>query len=417
MYLLTVEAIHLTKRIYMKTNTFFAPIKGHLRRVCNYRWDRVLKDPRCVGRTEKSFNFLMKVAFSGLLAGCRTLRAVENFSEILGERVPDTTLHDLLVQVDAEPLRKHLVKEVKKALRSHELPRSKFPIRLTAIDGKSISVTREELEAGWSWGVRRNNKTHYTHLMLRAFHVSNRLKLHLGQRKLSSRANEIAALPHLIDQLIADYGNTDLLEVFSVDAGMSTIKNAQYISERGYHYIMALKSPNSNFMTRGAMSLLDKQEACAVETERRNGSEVTYRLYRCPAPRLEQWQHAKEVWRVEKKTRNTTENRYYVTSLVTGKLSSSQVLQAIRMHWGIENNANWVMDTVWSEDTCPWANQALELVSYMRMLAFNIISRLKFRKLRAKKSKRKSWKDLQEFLKAFFFTHSTRQTNNSLVFV
>lgn len=401
----------------MKCSTFFAPIKGHFLRVCNYRWERVLKDPRVEGRSDWGFSYLLKVAFSGILSGCRTLREVENFSEILGDRVPDTTLHDLLVQMDPQPLRKLLVKEVKNALRSHELPREKFPIRLTVIDGKSISVTNEPIEEGWSWGVKRNGETHHTHMVLRAFHVSNSLKLHLGQKKIPSRAGEIAALAPFIDELTEDYGKTNLLQVFSVDAGMSTIKNAQHIVDRGHHYIMALKTPKTNFMTRGAMELLSQERECVTQQEKRNGSTLTYKLYRCPAPILEKWQHATEVWRIEKITNKTTENRYYVTSLPLNMLTPSEVLQAVRMHWGIENNANWIMDTVWNEDLAPWANKALELVSYMRMIAYNIIARLKFRKLRKRDAKRKSWKDLQELIKTFFFLQSSNSTGTSLVFV
>jgi hypothetical protein len=54
---------------------------------------------------------------------------------------PDRTLHDLAVGLDGEPLRAVLVEEVKGALRAHELPKSAFPVRITAIDGKSVSVS------------------------------------------------------------------------------------------------------------------------------------------------------------------------------------------------------------------------------------------------------------------------------------
>ena len=401
----------------MKCNTFLSPIQGHFRRLLKNRWDEVLEDPRVEGRSRWSFHHLLKVTLSGVLAGCKTLREIENFSEILGRRVPDTTLYDLLVQIDPKPLRNYLARGVKEALRSHELPQDDFPIRLTAIDGKNISTTKKELEEGWSWRTKRNKKYHYAHMVLRAFHVSNKLKLHLGQKKVRSRAAEMISLPHLIDELIEDYGRTNLLEVFSMDAGIATIKNAQHIVDRGFHYIMALKDPRKNSMVRRTMKLLDSQKICFEYTERRNGASVTYRLFREKAPIHESWKHATEVWKIEKKTEGGTENRYYVTSLPLTKLSHSQVLQAVRMHWGIENNANWTMDAIWKEDSSPLANDALELVSYLRMLAFNVTSRLKFRKLRKQDAKRKSWRDVLELIKAFFITLNRNKQESHLVFV
>ena len=36
------------------------------------------------------------------LTGCKTLRDIETLSEVYAERIPDTTLHDIMVQLDPE---------------------------------------------------------------------------------------------------------------------------------------------------------------------------------------------------------------------------------------------------------------------------------------------------------------------------
>ena len=54
----------------------------------------------------------------------------------------------------------------------------------------------------------------------------------------------------------------------------------------------------------------------------------------------------------------------------------------IRMNWGIENNANWIFDTAWKEDNAPWCNNGFKFFTLLRILCYNIISRLKTRRLR-----------------------------------
>ena len=77
------------------------------------------------------------------MTGCKTLRDIETLSEVYAERIPDTTLHDIMVQLDPEGLRAELARGVKHALREHELPKDEFPVRIVAIDGKYNYNTRQ----------------------------------------------------------------------------------------------------------------------------------------------------------------------------------------------------------------------------------------------------------------------------------
>lgn len=382
-------------------------ISKHLKRTLPERWEQVLEDPR---RSERVWEFgsLLKVVVNALLSGCKNLREVETLTATSGIRVPDTTLQDLLVQIDPEPLNEELARGVKAANRSHELDNKELPIRLTVIDGKKLSVTDYEAN---EHSTNRSQEGHaqYVHQALRAFHVSSTLKLLMGQEMIHPETNESGAFKPFLERLVKLYGRTNLLEVFSMDAGFTGIKNAQAIIEKGYHYIFALKSPHMHPIAAKAIQLLGKRKhPDKIETEYVNGKHITRSLYRCTAFAVNGWGHATELWRIHKQTSShgstvNTEDHYYVTSLPPSRLSDSMVLKTIRMHWSIENNANWVMDVAWKEDSNPWCNRALELLTLLRMLAYNTVARFKCRRLRRAKILSWSWAQVLQLIQRSLF--------------
>ena len=110
----------------------------HLQRTLPIRWEQVLEDPR---RYERKWDFgtIISTLVNALASGCTRLREIETLTETSGVRLPDTTLHDLLVQIDPEPLNAQLAKGVKQVSRNHELDTKELPFRLTVIDGKNLS--------------------------------------------------------------------------------------------------------------------------------------------------------------------------------------------------------------------------------------------------------------------------------------
>ena len=389
-------------------------IKKHLERTLPRIWDKVLEDPRrCEIRWD--FSELVNALMQGLISGCKSFREIEKKTGMLGRRVPDTTLHDLAVELDPEPLEEELARGVKEANRSHELDNSELPVRLTVIDGKNLSTTSKSID---KYSINRSQKgcAKYVQHVLRAFHASSRVKLLMAQQRMPRGTNEKAILTDFLDKIVAYYGRTNLLEVFSFDAGFTSAKNSKAVIERGYHYIFALKNPQMYPITRAAIELLsNKTKPDKTETEHANGKEITRTLYCCAPPQVKDWEHARQLWRLQKVTTHrrtgevTTENRYYVTSLPACRLSPSQVLRAIRLHWSIENNANWVMDTAWEEDKRPFANIALESISLMRMIAYNIVARFKLRRLRRPAAISWSWEETLEIIKTALFPLDERR--------
>lgn len=362
-------------------------------------------DPRRSARKWK-FGSLLRASMQSMLSGCRNLRECEYLTTRSGQRIPDTTMGDVLSRIEEHELEQELARGVKQASRCHELDRKELPIRLTVVDGKCLSTAAYDVDKNW---LRRSQKgcSKYVAMALRAYLVSSDLKLHLAQSWVPKGTNERGAFSALLDKLKSLYGNTKLLEVISIDAGITSIKNAQAIKDAGLDYIMALKNAAWSKMTQEAITLLEG-EVQLTQTEHFNGKDITRNLYRCPAPNhLTQWQHAREIWRVEKITTSTagstTENHYFVTSLTKTRLTNNQVLKAVRLHWNIENNANWILDTAWREDKNPWINSALGVISLLRMLAYNAVARFKIRKITPHTSVPVAWKNILASFKAAFF--------------
>lgn len=383
-------------------------IHKHLRRVLPKRWERILKDPR---RSQRVWGFteLVSVVMKGLVGGCKTLREIEMLSAGSGRRVPDTTLSDLLKQIDCEPLNNELAKGVKEASRNHELDTKELPIRLIAIDGKCLSKTSYEVN---EYSVNNSQKgfSQYSHNAIRAFYASSTVKLMMAQQLIPKETNEKGLFKSFLAKLVSLYSRTNLLDVLSLDAGFISKANVQEIINYGLNYIIAVKDPTTHFVARDAMELLgNRTVADKVEEERVNGKRITRSLYRCVASTVNGWSHAKEFWRIHKqivdsKGKVSSEDHYYVTSLPISKLSNRQVLKAVRLHWSIENNANWVLDVAWKEDTMPWCNQALEFLSFMRMIAYNAVARFKLRRLRRANAQGWTWAQTLLFIKMTLFT-------------
>ena len=376
----------------------------HILRVLDKDWWRCIKDFRCRSNTQWSLGYILEVLLAGALSGCKTLREVETLSEIYADRVPDTTLHDLMINLDPEGLKNVLAKGVKQALREHELKSGDLPINITAIDGKyNYNTTIPVSEHSEVIGGGGNDEL-YRHLALRAMHVSSDTKLYLGQLEITSKGSETVNLLQFVDQLQEFYGKTKLLEVISVDAGMVSKSNAQGLIGRGLNYIMGIKGCQPTLFSYAQGLFGNKLPDCTTE-ECYNGKQVTRHLSRAqvlqaPAPG---WEHITEFWKIETITldpvtqHSSSEIRYFATSLLPSTLNNKEVLQAIRAHWGIENNANWCFDVHWKEDTAPWTSRAMPLVSYLRMIAYNIIERLKTRRLKAARNRVLGWKDFFKF--------------------
>jgi len=194
--------------------------------------------------------------------------------------------------------------------------------------------------------------------LVSAFATTSRLVL--GQEAVESKANELQAIPVLIDRLAEGGGLKGAL--VSIDAIATNAKIAQTIRQAGGDYLLAVKAnqPTLRAETQNAFAAaadldthidhdkghgrIEKRtvdvlhEVDWLDGDRRFPGEL-----RLPA--------AATIIRVQSRAelddRSRFETRYYIAS---AKLTAPQAAEAVRGHWGIENRLHWVLDVVFAED-------------------------------------------------------------------
>jgi len=194
--------------------------------------------------------------------------------------------------------------------------------------------------------------------LVSAFATTSRLVL--GQEAVEGKANELAAIPVLLDRL-ADGGGLKGALV-SIDAIATNAKIAQAIKDKGADYLLAVKA-NQPTLRKEMESAF--AAATDVETsidhdkghgriERRTVSvirDVDWLDGERRFPGELRLPHAATLVRVQSRAelsdRSRFQTRYYVSS---ANLTAKRADQAVRGHWGIENQLHWTLDVVFAED-------------------------------------------------------------------
>jgi len=217
---------------------------------------------------------------------------------------------------------------------------------LIAIDGKTSRRSHD-----------RGDDKAPLHLVS-AFATTSRLVL--GQEAVEGKSNELSAIPVLLDRLAE--GGSLKGALVSIDAIATNAKIAQTIKDKGADYLLAVKAnqPTLRKETQAAFT-----EAGEIDTfvdhdkghgriEQRAVSvikEVDWLDGERRFPGELRLPHAATLVRVQSRAelcdRSRFETRYYISSV---DLSAKQAAEAVRGHWGIENQLHWALDVVFAED-------------------------------------------------------------------
>lgn len=404
-----------------------------------WQWQDI-SDPRGKRGQRRELKELLNAVFAGLLANCATLREVELLSaemgamgrQYVGQRVPDTTVWDLLAgqrrrrnnksstshssaspaelvkrPLVAEEFRGQLRRQVRAMWRSRCLESQHLPCGVVSVDGKGLGALEHDADGVAQKGHRNDGSPYWLARVLRAALVSAPSAPLLDQLPIGAKTNEMGMFVEFLDAIQQAYD--PLFEIVTVDAGMVSKANADHVHAANKGYVMALKDNQPELATeakRLSRSLL-RRPPCAESSERYRGKTVHRRLYRsAEIAGYHGWEHLRQLWLVEQDAVDDNgghqkEQRFFLTNLHVGRLSSAQILTLIRLHWRIEDDCFWSLDMQWHEDALPWCTvgPAVEILGLMRMMAYNLVQLARTRSLRPRgsnghKASLPSWRSL-----------------------
>lgn len=181
---------------------------------------------------------------------------------------------------------------------------------------------------------------------------ANENNLCLGQEAVSEKSNEITAIPKLLELLMLKGC------IVTIDAMGCQKKIAEKIIEKVADYILMVKNNQKNLMTqiKQAFETMKCQDANLQDDcghGRVESRECSVISDLSTIDKRDDWKGIKSIVRIKsvrfqkKKETESTEYRYYITSLDP---EADKIGNAVRYHWAIENKLHWNLDVVFKED-------------------------------------------------------------------
>jgi hypothetical protein len=202
---------------------------------------------------------------------------------------------------------------------------------------------------------------------------------------IPAATNEMGAFPVALERFVAAYSGLDLVRVVTYDAGACSLENANLVRQHHLHYVFGLTAGQPTLFAAARLWLGTRSadQADAASTDHHGKATVTRRLYlgaSTDAP--EGWEkHLHTVLRVQTETidakgRRTIEDRYFISSLASDRLTPAQWLLLVRRHWGVETT-HQILDVAFQEDDHPWIEQnprGMLVVALLRRIAYTLLT-------------------------------------------
>jgi hypothetical protein len=168
-----------------------AKLRSHVKRILSPDWcDSLVDSTAAHGNKKVSKGMVSHQLLWGMLTGKKNLRDIETQSELVGDRISDTTMTGILGRLTCGTLADVVAKQIKQALAEKELRPFNLPYNMVAIDGKNLFTVRGK--------VNKNGKTASATkrriMALRATLVNGSVVQVLGQRMIPNKSAETREL-------------------------------------------------------------------------------------------------------------------------------------------------------------------------------------------------------------------------------
>jgi predicted transposase YbfD/YdcC len=225
-------------------------------------------------------------------------------------------------------------------------------------------------------------------------------KLVLGQEAVAEKANEIVAIPKLLEKLDLDGA------LVSIDAMGCNPGIAQAILDADADYLLAVKDnqPTLHAEVEAYFDTAPAAEIDLAESLDKGHGRLEVRVHK--VSKAIDWISSERAYpgakrfpeiavvamveaRVERKGALSVERRSYISSR---PLSAEAFAEAVRSHWEIENSLHWVLDVTFKEDLSRLrAGHGAANMAVVRHFALNLVRQAKDKRAIKRRRKMASW--------------------------
>ena len=323
-------------------------------------------DPRHARGIRHGVLAILLLGACAVLTGARSFTAIGEYAQDTGRAILDrlgvgavvphsSTLRRVLRDLDPHAveaaMRSWALAQLADQARPDGVP-TREQRQILALDGKTVRgahvPTTADPSTGTSTGTGSYRQPHLVSVLDQASGVV------LGQVAVAEKGSEVAAFTTLLDEL-------DLTDVLiTADAAHTNRNHADYLHERGGHYLFTAKLYQPTLLRR-LRALPWAQIGVAARERGRGHGRVETRsisvvsLHPCPDLGGPFFPHAAQAIKVVRRRRAlgskkwTTVTVYAITSLTGLQADPALLARWLRGHWAIEA-LHWVRDVSFDED-------------------------------------------------------------------
>lgn len=309
------------------------------------------------------------IMLTAVICGATSYKKVELFGKSkeewlkkyikLENGVPDAcTFRNIIKAIDTQQLHHVFVEWMKSVAESMK--------GVVALDGKQARRTKD----------KKKKPLH----VVSAF--SSECSLVLGQLACEEKSNEIKAIPKLLEMLEIKGC------IVTIDAMGTQCEIAKKITEKGADYILSLKENQRSLYKDVELYFAEYRknpkdlspDCCAKSYSQGHGR---YESRTCYITEEIGWLNGREKWsnlagigvifcKIEQNGKTSKQAHYFIYS--RKGMTASQIMDAKRSHWSIENRLHWVLDVAFREDESrARADNSAENLNVLRHFAYNLL--------------------------------------------